>query len=65
MAERLFIRADEIANELGVSKPYAYKLMQKLNEELKMKGYITISGRVSRKYYAQRVYGLVQENKEE
>lgn len=37
MPDKLFIRADEIAEELGVSKPYAYKLVQKLNYELKQK----------------------------
>ena len=35
MNKNLFIKAEEIATELGVSKPYAYKLIRKLNEELK------------------------------
>ena len=30
-----FIRAGEVAQELSVSKPYAYKLIRQLNEELK------------------------------
>ena len=34
-----FIRVDEVAQELSVSKPYAYKLIKKLNDELKQKGY--------------------------
>ena len=29
-----FIRAEEVAKELDVSKPYAYKLIRQLNEEL-------------------------------
>ena len=41
-----FICAEEVAQELSVSKPYAYKLIRQLNEELKEKGFITISGRV-------------------
>ena len=53
----LFIRAEEIAKELDVSKPYAYKLVQKLNSELHAKGFITISGRVSRQYYEEKIYG--------
>ena len=61
MSDKLFIRADEIAEELGVSKPYAYKLVQKLNYELKQKGFITISGRVSRQYYQEKIYGLQSE----
>ena len=30
-----FICAEEVAQELSVSKPYAYKLIRQLNEELK------------------------------
>ena len=36
--ENKFIRVDEVADELGVSRPYAYKLIRQLNEELKGKG---------------------------
>ena len=39
-----FICAEEVAQELNVSKPYAYKLINRLNDELKEKGFITISG---------------------
>ena len=42
--ENKFIRVDEVADELGVSRPYAYKLIRQLNEELKGKGFITIAG---------------------
>ena len=48
MAEQSFMRAEEVAQELGVSKSYAYKIVQKLNAELKAKGYLTISGRINR-----------------
>lgn len=51
MAEQSFMRVEEVAQELGVSKSYAYKIVQKLNQELKEKGYLTISGRVNRKYF--------------
>jgi len=51
MNKNLFIKAEEIATELGVSKPYAYKLIRKLNEELKNRGFITISGKVSRQFF--------------
>lgn len=42
--EPKFLRVEEVAQELSVSKPYAYKIVQKLNEELKNKGFLTISG---------------------
>lgn len=63
MSNKLFIKADEIAEELEVSKPYAYKLVQKLNAELKEQGFITIAGRVSRKFYEERFYGMQSCNK--
>lgn len=37
MTQELFVRAEEVANELGISKPYAYKLLREMNEELKQK----------------------------
>lgn len=58
-----FIRADDVAQELNVSKPYAYKLIRKLNEELKAKGFITIAGRVNRQYFYERLYGAGKESK--
>lgn len=61
--ENRFIRADEVAKELGISKPYAYKLIRKLNDELKEKGFVTISGRVNRQYFNERLYGVGKEMK--
>ncbi len=58
MAKQSFMRVEEVAAELGVSKSYAYKIVQKLNAELKEKGYVTISGRVSRRYFLEKLcYG--------
>lgn len=54
--ENRFIRAEDVAQELNVSKPYAYNIRQ-LNEELKAKGFITIAGRVNRQYFYERLYG--------
>ena len=55
--ENRFIRAEDVAVELGVSKPYAYKLIRQLNEELRKKGFLTIAGRVNRQYFEERLYG--------
>lgn len=52
-----FMKVDEVMCELGVSKPLAYKLIKNLNAELSKKGYITVSGRVSRQYFEEKVYG--------
>ena len=56
--ENKFIRVDEVAQEPSVSKPYAYKLIKKLNDELKEKGFITIAGRINRQYFYERLYGV-------
>ena len=52
--ENNFMRVEDVAKELGVSKSYAYKIVQRLNGELKDKGYLTISGRVNRKYFMEK-----------
>ena len=62
MANQIFMRVNEVAEELGVSVPYAYKLIRQLNEELKSKGFITISGRINREYFNERLYGARKEN---
>ena len=57
MAGQMFMRVDEVAEELGVSEPYAYRLIRDLNEELKKTGCITISGRIDRKFFYEKFYG--------
>lgn len=53
-----YIRADEIVEVMGISQAKAYKLIRQLNEELREAGYITVSGRVSRRYFEERIYGF-------
>ena len=48
---------DEVAKELEISESHAYKIIRKLNDELKAKGYITVAGRVNRQYFNERFYG--------
>ena len=50
------MNAQECANELGISKPHAYKLIKQMNEELSKNGYIIINGRVPRNYFYERFY---------
>lgn len=57
MAGKMFMRVDEVAEELGVSIPYAYKLIRSMNEELRKTGCITISGRIDRKFFHEKFYG--------
>ena len=51
-----FIRVDDVAKELDISKPHAYKIIRMLNDELQAKGFITIAGRVNRQYFNERLY---------
>ena len=61
MDSTIFMRVDEVAQELGISKSYAYKIVQKLNAELKEKGFMTISGRVNKQYFMERTcYGVTK-----
>lgn len=65
MKNKRFIKAEEMASEIGVSKPYAYKLIRKMNDDLKKQGFITISGRVSRKYFEEKLYGEIMKKRRE
>ena len=58
MEKELFVRAEEVARALGVSKPYAYKLVREMNEELKKKGFLTIPGRRIFRVADEKSYGL-------
>ena len=57
MAGEIFMRVNEVAEELGVSVPYAYKLIRELNEELRKTGCITIVGRIDRNFFHEKFYG--------
>ena len=58
MTSNTFMRVDDVAQELGVSKSYAYKVVRKLNAELKEMGYLTVAGRISKKYFLEKIcYG--------
>ena len=57
MAGEIFMRVNEVAEELGVSIPYAYKLIRELNKELRKTGCITIAGRIDRKFFHEKFYG--------
>jgi len=58
MADSIFMKAAEVQEYLGVSRTESYRIIKRLNEELAKGGYIVISGRVSRKYLEERIYGF-------
>lgn len=56
MEIKRFYTADDIADILYVSKSTAYREIKKLNDELKQMGYITICGKVPRKFFEEKFY---------
>lgn len=57
LIKRPWMDVNEVSQLLGCSKSKAYKIIAKLNKELKDGGYIYIHGKISRKYLMERVYG--------
>ena len=49
-----FLTVTEAAELLHISKSHAYKVIHRLNQELKTQGVLTISGRISRSYLLER-----------
>ena len=63
MSNHTFMRVEDVADMLGISKSYAYKIVRDLNAELKAKGFITVSGRINRQYFLEKTcYGTAQTN---
>ncbi len=59
MIKKNFLNANDVAEYMGISIPTAYKIIRKLNDELKAKGYITVSGKLSKTYFEHKVYGII------
>lgn len=55
MTNKIFLTAQDVADALGVSKSYVYKLVRQLNDEMEALGYITVRGRVDANYFRKKV----------
>lgn len=51
-----FYRVADVMDILGVSKSKAYQVMQSLNNELEKMGFITLSGKIPKKFFRERLY---------
>lgn len=60
MQNCLYYTAHDIQELLGVSRAKAYRIVKELNAELLEKGYIVIQGRISKKYFSEKVYGIFE-----
>ena len=55
MENKSFMTVEEVANELGVSKSYAYKVVRELNTELQKLGYLSVSGMVNTNFFRKKL----------
>lgn len=61
MKERVYMmNVSDVANELGISKGHAYKIIRQLNEQLAREGYIVIAGKVPKNYWKTKFFGYEQ-----
>ena len=54
--EKLFLKAKDIALIIGSSESSAYRLIKELNNELKKNGKIIIPGKISKRYFEEKMY---------
>ena len=50
-AKKNYLNAADVSAYMGISIPMAYKIIRKLNDELRAQGFITGSGRINRRYF--------------
>jgi ribosomal protein S25 len=55
MENKNFMTVDEVAQELNVSKSYAYKVVRELNAEMQKLGYLTVTGRVNTSFFRKKL----------
>jgi len=51
-----FYQVEDIMSILGVCRSKAYKVIQTLNKELQDRGYLTVPGKVSKKFFKEKFY---------
>lgn len=50
-----YINCAEVQEITGVSQSKGYEIIRRLNDELKKQGYLTLHGKVPRKYFYKRM----------
>lgn len=51
-----FYKISDVMEILDVKETKAYEIIRELNKELEKKGKITVAGRVSKKYFEEKLY---------
>ena len=57
--EKLYLNVHDVMALLDVSQSKAYQIIKELNNEMATKGYLTVNGKVNRRYLMERCYSVV------
>ena len=55
-AQKSFYNVHDVCKVLECKESLAYKVIRQLNDELKAKGFIVITGKVNAAYFNERIY---------
>lgn len=58
MTDSKLLNVDKVAEPIGVSRSYAYRVIRKLNEELTASGHYVVPSRVNRACLEQKHFGV-------
>ena len=56
--KKIYYTAEDVSIMLGISIGTSYRIIRKLNKELKEQGFIVIAGKLPIKYFQEKYYGL-------
>lgn len=51
-----FLSAKKVSELLDISETSAYRIVKKMNDELKKQGKIVIPGKISKRYFEEKTY---------
>lgn len=54
--EKMFLTAKDVSIIIRSSEATAYRLIKQMNAELKKRGKIIIPGKISKRYFEEKVY---------
>ncbi len=54
--QKKFLNAEDVSKILDISKSSSYRIIKKLNENLRNNNKITVAGKISSKYFYENVY---------
>ena len=58
--ESQYMTVNDVMQVIGCKEGLAYKIIRNMNSELKAKGYLTVNGKVPRRYFQEKIYGSVE-----